>query len=103
MILLAFHTAVLSCIPCQDEAFGDSSVDTVVLIKAVAGDQEGSEDLDLCSPFCSCTCCASVSVQNHIAYLPVKASFFIFKEITFLYLPNTHACDLTSIWQPPRA
>ncbi|WP_138485418.1 DUF6660 family protein [Dyadobacter bucti] len=102
LIMLAIYTTALSCIPCTDtvsvEAYGTS----VNVIKAGQTRQQAA-DIDLCTPFCTCTCCASVLITQPVAILPAKAAFSFFKEITFAYLSRSHSGDLTSIWQPPRA
>ncbi|WP_439584311.1 DUF6660 family protein [Dyadobacter bucti] len=102
LIVLAIYTAALSCIPCQDQVSSASYTGTVNFIKAEA-ERQKPIDVDLCTPFCTCSCCAGVSLQQQIAYLPDKSSFSTFEDIAFAYLSRTHFGDLTSIWQPPRA
>lgn len=101
LIVLAFYTAALSCIPCKDNVSTDTCASTVVVINS-ASDINHSLDVDLCTPFCTCSCCASVSLQHQNASLPLKGSFATFAEVAFAYLSRSHSGDLTSIWQPPR-
>jgi len=101
LIVLAFYTAALSCIPCKDNVSTNSYANTVILVNSTS-DTSHSPDVDLCTPFCTCSCCASVSLQQQIPFLPAKGNFSIFQEITFAYLSRSHSGDLTSIWQPPR-
>ncbi|NIJ52845.1 DUF6660 family protein [Dyadobacter arcticus] len=98
LILLAFYTIALSCIPCQDEALGE-------LHDAASIQQHTSQepvDLDLCSPFCVCTCCAGITLQQEMDSAPLLSNFSVFEEITFAYSSGANSGDLTSIWQPPR-
>ncbi|MCE6991052.1 DUF6660 family protein [Dyadobacter sp. CY323] len=100
LVLLAFYSIALSCIPCQDQE--EAAPENQIVVIKPDTDQQGHFEMDLCSPFCTCACCASVSLQHQIAFLPLKASFTTFKEISFAYLSATNRDDLTSIWQPPR-
>ncbi|TDE09413.1 DUF6660 family protein [Dyadobacter psychrotolerans] len=102
LIVLAIYTAALSCIPCKDQVSPAWYSSTVKMVKAET-ERQKPIDVDLCTPFCTCSCCAGVSLQQEIAYLPDKSSFSTFGDIAFAYLSRTHIGDLTSIWQPPRA
>lgn len=102
LIVLAFYTAALSCIPCKDKVSSNSYATTAAFVQS-AMDTPQSLDIDLCTPFCTCSCCASVSLQQQGASILVKGSFSTFENITFVYLSRSHSGDLTSIWQPPRA
>lgn len=101
LIVLAIYTTALSCIPCKDSVQTKAYSPVVNLIKVDQSRQQ-TADIDLCTPFCTCTCCASVSIQQEITTLPAKAAFSVFEDLTFAYLSRTHSGDLTSIWQPPR-
>lgn len=101
LIILAIYTTALSCIPCKDNVQKGAYGINVNVIKAGQARQQ-TADVDLCTPFCTCTCCASVSTQQQIATLPCKTTFSTFEDITFAYLNHSHSSDLTSIWQPPR-
>jgi hypothetical protein len=102
LIILAIYTTALSCIPCKDTVSTRAYGTTLTVIKAGQTSQQAA-DIDLCTPFCTCTCCASVSIQQQVAALPEKTAFSLFEDIAFAYLSRTHSGDLTSIWQPPRA
>ncbi|WP_374760192.1 DUF6660 family protein [Dyadobacter pollutisoli] len=99
LIILAFYTIALSCIPCQDQALEVSYSDHVTVD---ASSQQQSTDIDLCSPFCICTCCSAITLQAETAPPPMMASFPVFEELIFAYSSNINGGDLTSIWQPPR-
>ncbi len=99
--LLAFYVLALSCIPCQDEAepLPDSSNPIAVVSGAGDGHQEA---IDLCSPFCICACCASVTISQTIAALPENAVSRLIPPAGFSYLQILSAGDMTGIWQPPQ-
>jgi hypothetical protein len=99
LILLAFYTITLSFVPCQDEASeeGHSTSSFVT-----AGDQPHPAKIDLCSPFCVCSCCAGITLQPEFTAAAPATTFIVFKEIIFAYTPGSMTGDLGSIWQPPR-
>ncbi|MEO6287598.1 MAG: DUF6660 family protein [Dyadobacter sp.] len=99
LIILAFYTVALSCIPCQDQAVEAAFSDHVVVN---ANDQQQAADIDLCSPFCICTCCSAITLQQEITSPSLLASFPVFEDLIFAYSSETISGDLTSIWQPPR-
>lgn len=98
--LLAFYVLALSCIPCQDEAvsFADGSAAASV---ANAG-ADHQEAIDLCSPFCICACCASVTISQAIAILPESTVSRLIPPAGFSYLQILYAGDMAGIWQPPQ-
>ncbi|WP_205748194.1 DUF6660 family protein [Dyadobacter luticola] len=102
LIILAIYTTALSCIPCTDTVSMEAYGTTINVIKAGQTRQQAA-DIDLCTPFCTCACCASVSMAQPVAILPAKAAFSFFKAITFAYLSRSHNGNISSIWQPPRA
>lgn len=99
--LLAFYVFALSCIPCQDEAvpLPDGSVAAATVSDARDGHQEA---IDLCSPFCICACCASVTISPAIAALPESAVSQLVPPTGFSYLQVLYAGDMAGIWQPPQ-
>jgi hypothetical protein len=103
--LLAFYVLALSCIPCQDEALplpdsnGTAAVATASI--ANAGDSH-QEAIDLCSPFCICACCASVTITPTVAALPDNAVSQLIPPAGFSYLQMLYTGDMAGIWQPPQ-
>ncbi|SEJ65040.1 hypothetical protein SAMN05216327_11534 [Dyadobacter sp. SG02] len=104
--LLAFYVLALSCIPCQDEAvpLPNSSVKAYVAAgAAVANAEEAHQEMiDLCSPFCICACCASVTINPAIAALPENAVSQLIPPADFSYLQILYTGDRAGIWQPPQ-
>ncbi|WP_439557446.1 DUF6660 family protein [Dyadobacter sp.] len=100
--ILSLYTILLSCIPCQDEAPEPVSEVYVASIRADHPDDTHAA-LDLCSPFCICTCCAGITLQQVPAALPEATSSLIFQDRFDTYTRPGHSENLNSIWQPPRA
>lgn len=101
--LLAFCVLALSCIPCQDEAGPEvlphSNTASIVAANATDGHREV---IDLCSPFCICACCASVTISAAVAALPENAVSQLIPPAGFSYLQILYTGDRAGIWQPPQ-
>ena len=101
--LLAFYVLALSCIPCQDEVrpLPDSGGKKATALVAAGADAH-QEVLDLCSPFCICACCASVTISTTVAALPENAVSQLIPPAGFSYLQILYTGDMAGIWQPPQ-
>lgn len=101
--LLAFCVLALSCIPCQDEALPlpDSNGAKATVLAVTAGGAH-HEAFDLCSPFCICACCASVTIGATVAALPENAVSQLIPTAGFSYLQILYTGDMAGIWQPPQ-
>lgn len=101
--LLAFYVLALSCFPCQDEArpLPDSTGAKAAALVTAARDAH-QEAIDLCSPFCICACCASVTIGATVAALPENAVSQLIPPADFSYLQILYTGDMAGIWQPPK-
>lgn len=94
--ILSLYILVLTVIPCCD-VWKFSSVNKIENIhKAI---DEPSNEIDHCSPFCTCNCCTS-PVLYQTAFFNFTVSVFRaekFKYLRSFYIPSFYA----SIWQPP--
>ena len=92
--ILALYVFALSVRPCAD-TMKDGHEQCVVQPE---GDQH--EHMDMCSPFCTCTCCAGVTllkVERIERGLPLSA---------VLHSENTafvRSMPRPPVWQPPQA
>jgi hypothetical protein len=59
-IILSILTITLSALPCDDELV-NADTESIVLNSDSHDDHHDSGDL--CSPFCTCVCCANVVVE----------------------------------------
>jgi hypothetical protein len=102
LIILAFYVAVLSCFPCQDAParLAHDSSPQAGLVHDDAGhkDQPG----DFCSPFCICSCCASVSMPPMVFGFVPPSSLPDNPEKSFQYKASFNQTNAHLIWQPPR-
>jgi len=97
-VILSFLTIALSSIPCDDEI----TMSEQLVVTSQSSDTHSSNFTDLCTPFCSCVCCATVviesNVQQNTSYVEIHS-----KEIN-IYNPSIHSSDfLGEILRPPRA
>ncbi len=98
VIILSIFTITMSAIPCDDDV---AKLDTDLTV--VSTDiQHNSTDLgDLCSPFCTCVCCASVVIQPTFLQESL-ISENIYSDLNTSYLFSYSSDYLDRIFQPPR-
>ncbi|MEQ6118872.1 DUF6660 family protein [Reichenbachiella sp. MALMAid0571] len=96
--ILAIFLLVLTLMPCSDTLKKDECGQEMHLHNQ--GDQDAHNELDLCSPFCSCACCGSTFIA--------KTKLFANTEFTSFQLSNTQYASLFyqehiyNVFQPPR-
>jgi len=59
------------------------------------------EDIDLCSPFCQCSCCAGFSIIIAPTVIPLQAEFPTSRVFTS-HLPEDVIEISLPVWQPPQ-
>jgi hypothetical protein len=95
--ILSVYFLVLTAIPCMDEP-EDRSVQKSEISPKTS--ESHHNDIDHCSPFCTCNCCAT-PVVNHdtiMEFICVKFSEFNFPN----YCSRFSNAYFVSIWQPPQ-
>ncbi|MGV7107278.1 DUF6660 family protein [Flavobacterium sp. U410] len=99
--IFSIYILALSIVPCSD-AYNDCKSNIAIKELPQSHDHK-SDHNDVCSPFCTCTCC-SVSANPKYATFTIKAvkliiiSKIAFPQRDFLFTSNFHG----SIWQPPK-
>lgn len=89
----------LSCLPCGDR--NECSMKAAQTISAATNHEKHSHDAEHCTPFCTCSCCATSVVNTDISTVSefkphvqsVKYPAFIssfFPQLSY------------AIWQPPK-
>src|SRR5574337_1056919 len=97
-LLFAFYVTALTIMPCNDVHAGKVASNIPLTIGQAQDHHE--RDNDVCSPFCTCTCC-SVSVTfvahfNNVSITPPG------HEITFAALTQNPQSSAGDHWQPPK-
>jgi hypothetical protein len=102
LIILAFYVAVLSCFPCQDVPAREPH--DIGRDAGAAHDDSQHKDQagDFCSPFCICSCCASVSMPPMVFGFVLPSPLPDSPEKSFEYKTSFNQTSANLIWQPPR-
>ena len=95
--ILAILVLVLSCVPCKDTSFA-SKGDYAKHLTKTAPDDDAHDDS--CSPFCHCSCCASVSIQHQVTALQEPLPSFAVLH-TPRYVASIREVSIP-VWQPPK-
>jgi len=95
--ILSLYVVILTIMPCID-VHQDTISQNIELTNNTSDTHQN--DTDHCSPFCSCTCCASpVVFQNYTLQI---ACYPIVKEHFSEYNSSFNSTVHYSIWQPPK-
>ncbi len=96
-LILSIYVLVLTAIPCVDKP-EDTTIQKTVICAKTAGSQH--QDIDHCSPFCTCNCCSSPKIQQDLVI--AFNSFQILIESYSDFSPHFTSCHFAAIWQPPQ-
>lgn len=95
-VILSVYVLVLTAMPCVDIHAANMNSVSLELVKQSPNQ---TNDVDLCSPFCFCHCCQTLSFPSffHISFInlveiPLNIEL---KELSF-------SSPAVSIWQPPK-
>ncbi|MFZ6037577.1 MAG: DUF6660 family protein [Bacteroidota bacterium] len=95
-VILSMYVMVLTAIPCNDVHAANTNS---VSLELSEQSPNQTNDVDLCSPFCFCHCCQTLSFPSFfnglLSNVEVVALNITFKESRF----SNH---FSSIWQPPK-
>ncbi len=95
--ILSFYIMVLTALPCIDKPEDQTMQKTAISAKTSNGFQQ---DIDLCSPFCTCNCCSSPKIQQEVV-----TEFSCSRVIPVHYAENSPSfvsAPPAVVWQPPR-
>lgn len=101
--ILSILILILSCLPCAD-------VDCMTIVQpniqkaennASREQHENHGNVDLCSPFCHCTCCATYTVINNVVSIPERIDVAVCPIFT-VYLSADLIEISLPVWQPPQ-
>ena len=99
--IFSIYILALSVMPCSD-VYNDCKSDTA-LAQSSQSHNHKSDHNDVCSPFCTCTCC-SVSANPQFTPFVVKVAKplvttkLTFPNRDFFFVSNFYG----NIWQPPK-
>ena len=97
--LFAVYILALTTLPCVDKP-EELVMQKSEFTKSTTTHHHQS-DIDLCSPFCTCNCCASPVIQPDLA-ISFESFPILLQSIHTEYVSGFISYPSASIWQPPR-
>ncbi|MEO6732271.1 MAG: DUF6660 family protein [Ferruginibacter sp.] len=96
--IFALYLLALSCVPCGDR---DEAKDKAIQnISATTNHQPHQQGNEVCTPFCTCACCAaSAFFQPTVSF---KIPKLVFKTVIINYETSFQSYDFHSVWEPPK-
>jgi len=95
--ILSVYILILTAMPCVD-VNKECALQKAELTQTT--NQNHHNDIDCCSPFCTCDCCATHVIQKenviHFDFTTIPQKCVT--EYTSFYISSTYA----SIWHPPK-
>jgi hypothetical protein len=96
-IIISVYILALTAIPCADVHAADTHSVSVELLEQ---SNNHSSDVDLCSPFCFCNCCQTLSQTT--TFNTTQVIFAGFDIATPVLVQNEMECTIT-FWRPPKS
>jgi Family of unknown function (DUF6660) len=99
--ILSIMTIVLTLLPCSDGYAQYQNNNTIQISLNTDNTQDHhSDDSDLCTPFCTCVCCASLVYV--VKSLDVSQPELINIDLNQYYTSNLISDFISSNFQPPK-
>jgi len=95
--ILSLYILLLTLLPCIDVPI---SQDNHTAAMSQNGHETHQGEKDNCSPFCTCSCCATSAIFQE--YLAEFNSFLFIGQNYFPVSSKFISDPLASIWQPPK-
>jgi len=96
--ILSVYIMVLTAIPCVDKP-EDITMQKMEITQNNTDSHQN--DVDHCSPFCTCNCCASPVIQLNVL-VNFEGFPFLLESYSSELATDFVSCPTKSIWQPPR-
>lgn len=97
--IISFWLLFLSFLPCGDRQ--DCNIKSTITISANSGHNDHKHETEHCTPFCTCSCCTSLTVQR-VAFLQVIEKP-VFEKINYAIYQAPSCSNVSyAIWQPPK-
>jgi hypothetical protein len=100
-LILAIYIFVSALYPCRDSDFAAEEVKDAIAVLMDHDHSHSGMELDICSPFCICSCCSAhiklVQTAEIDADEPYHNTILISR-----YIERPVLGISSSIWQPPR-
>ena len=97
--IMSFFLLYLSCLPCVDS--NECNPKAPVEISAYDNNQQHNHEAEICTPFCTCSCCPASAFYSALS--KVQCAKLVFKSDKFpLYNIAFNTEVFCKIWQPPQ-
>jgi hypothetical protein len=97
--MFAFLFSFLACYPCSDGESCDEETESHAQVN-ISEEHQSTNEIDLCSPFCICSCCHHQLTRTADFHLQFFFPTYVVENVAYL------SCFIDtispSIWQPPR-
>lgn len=97
--IIGCYVLGLSFLPCGDRL--ECDIKAPVSISSAAGHDDHRHSEEHCTPFCSCSCCASSVSTRAISQIDVTQSMPLTRYYS-IYHPSFSPAPCFGIWQPPK-
>lgn len=101
VFLYALFILALSLVPCGDRAISYETFQNSIELSSKTTHSQPSPDIDFCTPFCTCVCCATPTVVYPIFFI-VKPDVLLIKTGLSHFVKDLIPNFIPFIWQPPR-
>jgi hypothetical protein len=99
--LFAAYILFLSVYPCSDKETCIDERKAGIAFVSVTDHDHTSSEVDQCTPFCICACCAAHIQVNRISDISFAVLIHNTK-LTTLYFEKPLLSNAKCIWQPPK-
>lgn len=100
-IILAVYIFLCALYPCTDSDMHTGPIQEGIAILSDHDHSHSGVELDICSPFCICSCCSAnirLSVPNQIEQTYVEHNTVLISQ----YIEHPVLDVSLAIWQPPK-
>jgi hypothetical protein len=98
-VILSFYILGLSFVPCADDHANVLDGDCISLVQEQGDHSPFASEIELCSPFCFCTCCQPVSQPEHSEINIVSP---IAQSIAIPIIADIATNPVIDFWRPPK-
>jgi len=95
-MILSVYIVVLTAMPCNDIHAINSNNIALELSEQNANQ---TNDVDLCTPFCFCHCCQTLSFPS---FYNVVLTILAENPLDNSFIESAYSSPVASIWQPPK-
>jgi hypothetical protein len=97
--IMSFFFLYLSCLPCGDSK--ECNIKAPTEISAADNHQEHNHAAEICTPFCTCSCCAASAFYSPFSKTQVNKVILFSQKFPLYNVAFTTEAHI-SIWQPPK-